>query len=110
MRTISYIEIVDLHECLGTYIGNNVTFEKHIEFVQGKVVGTLRPIYSNSTYLPQVLYGLEEVAGTTAGNFFRLRRIVNSMVHYVYTLRDSEHVPLCYAVLGMSFCNILITA
>uniref|UniRef100_A0A1A9UP29 Uncharacterized protein n=1 Tax=Glossina austeni TaxID=7395 RepID=A0A1A9UP29_GLOAU len=69
------------------------------------VAGTLRSISSNSTYspqrikfqhahallVPQVLYGLEVVVGTTAGNFLRLSRIINSMVRYVYGLRGREN-------------------
>lgn len=32
------------------------------------------------------------VAGTSAGNFLRLSRLVNSMVRLVYCLRGREHV------------------
>uniref|UniRef100_A0A1A9Z265 Uncharacterized protein n=1 Tax=Glossina pallidipes TaxID=7398 RepID=A0A1A9Z265_GLOPL len=41
---------------------------------------------------PQGLYGLEVVAGTTAGNCLKFSRVVNSMVRYVYGLRGKEHV------------------
>lgn len=52
---ISAIEIVDLHKCLGIYIDNNLIFEKHIELIHGKIVGTFPSIYSNCTYLPQCI-------------------------------------------------------
>lgn len=48
----SNIEIVDLHKCRDIFIDHHLTFEKRVEFVHGKLVATLHPIYSNSTYLP----------------------------------------------------------
>uniref|UniRef100_A0A1B0BAR8 Reverse transcriptase domain-containing protein n=1 Tax=Glossina palpalis gambiensis TaxID=67801 RepID=A0A1B0BAR8_9MUSC len=47
---ISYISI-----CLGICIDNNLTVEKYIKFIHGKVVGTLPSIYSNYIYLPQCI-------------------------------------------------------
>uniref|UniRef100_A0A1B0B9S9 Uncharacterized protein n=1 Tax=Glossina palpalis gambiensis TaxID=67801 RepID=A0A1B0B9S9_9MUSC len=91
------IDIIDLHKSLGIYNDNNLTFEKNIELIHEKVVVTLRSIFSNSSYsphshsisikfplthallMPQVLYVLEVVAGTTAGNFLKLSRVVNSI-------------------------------
>uniref|UniRef100_A0A1B0BT75 Uncharacterized protein n=1 Tax=Glossina palpalis gambiensis TaxID=67801 RepID=A0A1B0BT75_9MUSC len=67
--------------------------------------------HARALLTPQVLYRLEVIAGTTAGSFLRLSRIVNSMVRYVHGLRSREHgCDHVQQVLGMHFCNIAILA
>uniref|UniRef100_A0A1A9UES1 Uncharacterized protein n=1 Tax=Glossina austeni TaxID=7395 RepID=A0A1A9UES1_GLOAU len=47
---------------------------------------------ANALLMPHVFYGLEVAAGTTAGNFLWLSRVVKSMARFVYGLRGMEYV------------------
>lgn len=54
--------------------------------------------------MSQVLYGLEVVSGTIVINFNRLRRIVNTIVRFVYNVRLRRHISgYVKQFLGCSF-------
>lgn len=100
------IELVNHHKCLGIVIDEQLNFELHIAFVQRKVSFILRRLHSANIFLPlwiklriakallmpQVLYGLEIISGTTSNYLSKLRRVVNSIVRFVYNIRVWDHV------------------
>lgn len=112
------IELVEQHKCLGVVLDSRLSFKPHIDALSGRVWGTLRRIYSTNVFLPvhvrlrlvhallmsQVLYGLEVISGTIGINFNRLRRIVNTIVRFVYNVRLMSHISgYVKQFLGCSF-------
>uniref|UniRef100_A0A1A9VYH7 Reverse transcriptase domain-containing protein n=1 Tax=Glossina austeni TaxID=7395 RepID=A0A1A9VYH7_GLOAU len=96
---VSYIEIVDLHRCLGIgYLPQQIRFR----LIHGLL-------------MRQVLYELEVVADTKAGIFSRSTRFMNSMVRYVCDTRGREYlseVVKVYSVVTDPLwpCDILLNA
>lgn len=102
----SEIEFVDRHRCLGVIVDTELSFRYHIDALSGKVWSCLRKMYSSIVYLPfkvrkllaysllmsQILYGLEVFSGTIQANFTKLRRIVNSVVRFVYNVRRRDRI------------------
>lgn len=116
------IEFVSHHRCLGIVIDSDLSFKHHIDALSGKVWSSLRRLYSTNLYLPirvrfrvahailmsQVIYGLEIFSGTIGIYLNRLKRIVNTITRFVYSVprrsRISSHLK---RFLGCSFDNFL---
>ena len=64
----------------------------------------IKLMLANSLLLSQVLYGLEVYSGTIGVNIDKLKRIVNTIIRFVYNLRRDDHTS-AYVIrfLGCSF-------
>lgn len=116
------IIFVDRIKCLGINIDDRLLFEGHVDHICFRVFGILRRIYSNNFFLPsfvrlrlahtllmpQICYGLEVISGTLAYIMARLKRIVNAIVRFAYSIKRrghiSEHVE---TFLGCSFNDFI---
>lgn len=114
------VEFVEYHKCLGVIVDSKLCFGPHIDYLHSKVYGILRRLYCLNIYvppwvkkrlahallMPQILYGLEVISGTSVGYFLKLKKVFNTVVRFVYSIRRwehiSEHVKL---FLGTSFNN-----
>lgn len=116
------VEFVEYYKCLGVIIDKKLSFEPHINYVHSKVCGVLRRLYSLSIYLPpwvkkrlahallmpQIIYGLEVISGTPACNFLKLKRVMNTVVRFVYNIRRRQHISDHVKLyLGTSFSNFV---
>lgn len=116
------IEFVDYHKCLGIIIDRRLTFGPHIDCVHRRIYGILRRFYSLNIYLPfwvkkrlahallmpQIVYGLEVISGTTFVNVDKLKRVMNMVVRYVYCIKRREHISEHVNLfLGTSFNNYI---
>lgn len=102
----SRVAFVEHHKCLGVVLDSKLCFEMHIDSVQRNVYFTLRRLYSLNIYLPisiktrlahallmpAILYGLEVISGTSEGMLLKLKRIINSVVRFIYNIRRREHI------------------
>lgn len=116
------IECVSEHKCLGVTLDGKLSFKHHIDLLSGKVWGALRRIYSSNVYLPfrikrrlahgllvpHILYGLEVISGSSSVAFSKLKRIVNTIVRFVYSVRRWDHISTyVHRFLGCSFENFV---
>lgn len=116
------IEFVNQYKCLGVLLDSKLSFKSHIDALFGRVWGALRRLYSTNIIFPfrvkkslahallmsQVLYGLEVFSGTIGVNFNRLKRIVNTIVRFVYNVRRRNHISgYVHRFLGCSFNNFV---
>lgn len=114
------IEFVEYHKCLGVTIDKRLSFDPHIDGVYHRVYGILRRLYSVNIFLPywvkkrlahallmpQILYGLEVISGTTGFNIDKLKRVMNMVVRFVYGIKRREHISEHVELfLGTSFNN-----
>lgn len=114
------VEFVEYHKCLGVIMDRKLCFVPHIDYVHSRVYGILRRLYCLNIYvppwvkkrlahallMPQILYGLEVISGTSAGNFLKLKKLTNTVVRFVYNIRRREHISEHVKLfLGTSFSN-----
>lgn len=116
------IQFVNHHRCLGITLDSKLSFKYHIDALSGRVWASLRRIYHTNIFLPfrikrmlafallmsLVLYGLEVFTGTIGINFTRLKRIVNTIVRFVYNIPRRDHISgHVKRFLGCSFKNFV---
>ena len=116
------IEVFSRLRCLGIILDCELSFSYHADLISGKVWGILRRIYSTNIYLPfrvkvklahallmpQILYGLEVISGSSVETLEKLKRIMNMIARFVFNVRRWDHISsYVHKFLGCSFLNFV---
>ena len=118
----SVIEYVSKVRNLGLIFNRDLSWTDHINSASGKVYGMLRTLWVTQSFTPQhirmllaktylmptLLYGCEIYANCDSKDKYKLNKLFNNIIRYIFCLRKYDHVSMyCKKLYSMTFDNLL---